>query len=218
LESREAFEALLALLKNVTARSYDLKADPEGLFVWRDVNRRVAGEFPLTLTLKGPATAKKAVAVVEQIIEHFCHLIENEGLWKVLWHGGSPRREKTSQMVFYGTAAAYCKANNLDVTPEADTGSGPVDFKFSAGYNVRVLVEVKLSTNTKLVPGYQKQLAAYNKSQTPVRSFYLVVRVGRLGKRRAQLVAAKNGIIAAGQQAPEIVFVDATQKKAASKL
>src|SRR2546430_8635948 len=51
---------------------------------------------------------------------------------------------------------AYCVANNLEITPEADTGSGVVDFKFAASYVTRVLVETKLSNNKKLVHGYGK--------------------------------------------------------------
>jgi hypothetical protein len=71
-----------------------------------------------------------------------------------LYHAGSPRPEKAAQRLFFAIAYAYCKANNLDVTPEADTGNGPVDFKVSLGFTGRVLVEIKLSTNTKLVRGY----------------------------------------------------------------
>lgn len=69
-----------------------------------------------------------------------------------------PRPESMSQMLFYMIASVYCKINNLDITPEAETGRGPVDFKVSSGFSDRVLVEVKLSSNPGLLHGYTTQL------------------------------------------------------------
>jgi len=37
-----------------------------------------------------------------------------------------------------------------------------VDFKFSIGFTRRVLVEIKLTSNSKLVSGFTKQLPTYN--------------------------------------------------------
>jgi hypothetical protein len=50
-----------------------------------------------------------------------------------LYHAGRPRPEKAAQRLFFAVAHAYCKAHNLDLTPKADTGNGPGDFKVSAG-------------------------------------------------------------------------------------
>lgn len=38
--------------------------------------------------------------------------------------------EKAAQHLFFTMAYSYFKANNLDVTSEADAGNGPVDIKF----------------------------------------------------------------------------------------
>src|SRR5690242_12148223 len=62
----------------------------------------------------------------------------------------SPRKEKAAQLAFFGIANAYCEANNFDISPEADGGAGPVDFKISKGYEYRVVVEMKLSSNSNL--------------------------------------------------------------------
>lgn len=214
LSSKRAFEALLSLIQTTRARPYNLSKDPEGLLVWRQVHEAVAAEFPFALTLSGPPSRAKAIGTVQAIVGQFQTLIEKKGLWKVLWHGGNPHHEKVAQMVFFAVADAYCKANGLDVTPEAETGAGPIDFKFSAGYDVRVLVEVKLSTNAKLVAGYEKQLDAYGAAEKAVSATYLVLDVGRMGKKERQLIEARN---ARSGQTPEIVIVDAKPKPSASK-
>jgi len=217
LASRDAFEALLLLIREIELRPYDLKRDPEGLTVWRTVHHSIAREFPLQLVLAEPPDPGKAIAVVVAILNHFQQLVEKKGLWKVLWTEGRPHNEKVAQMVFFALADAYCKANNLDVTPEADTGAGPVDFKFSAGYEIRILVEVKLSTNSKLIAGYERQLEAYKDAEHPIHATYLVIDVGWMGKKDERLLAVKNSRAAQGLPVSDIVFVDATRKASASK-
>ena len=216
LSSRDAFNALLDAVCKTTIKSYNLESDPEGLLKWRSIYQTVASNFPLSLTLVGPPTAQAAVAIVQKIIEHFKSLIEDKGLWKILWHDGKPHHEKVAQMLFFAVSDAYCKANNIDVTPEADTGSGTVDFKFSAGYEIRILVEVKLSTNPKLLGGYTVQLETYKSSQKPIHAIYLVIDLGRMGDKDEKLVNIKNNW-KAKSPASELVFVDGTTKKPASK-
>src|SRR6202008_2938636 len=99
-----------------------------------------------------------------------------------LYHQGSPRPEKAAQRLFFAVAHAYCKANDIDLTPEADTGNGPVDFKMSSGFTGRVLVEIKLSTNPKVVAGYAKQLETYKEAEETTRGFYVMIDVGQMGR------------------------------------
>lgn len=216
LSSRDAFNSLLDAVCKTAIRPYNLETDPEGLLKWRSVYQTVASIFPLSLTLVSPPTPQTAVAVVQKIVDHFRSLIEDKGLWKILWYDDKPHREKVAQMLFFAVSDAYCKANSIDVTPEADTGSGPVDFKFAAGYEGRVLVEVKLSTNHKLVSGYTVQLETYKASQKPVHAIYLVIDVGGMGDKDEKLISIKNDW-KAKKPVSEIVFVDGTQKKPASK-
>ena len=217
LESRESFESLLEVLKGAKPKAYDQQRDPDGLFVWREIRARIAERFPLKLELGGEPGPPTAIALVRRIIDHFGVLVEKKGVWRVLWHEDKPRSEKTAQMVFFAVADAYCRANNLDVTPEADTGAGPVDFKFSAGYAVRVLVEVKLSRNENLVHGYETQLRTYAGAETPIHAFYLVLQIDPAIGRLRRLKAVKKALSAAGQPAPEIVVVDGTRKLSASR-
>jgi len=158
MASQQSFETFLALLRAAASTPYDLAGDPLGELVWRRIAETIATDQPFTLVPPVTLDADGVAAVVERIIEQFRFLIEDRRLSEELYHRGKPRVEKAAQRLFFAIAHAYCKANNLDVTPEADTGNGPVDFKVSSGFTGRVLVEIKLSTNNKLVAGYTRQL------------------------------------------------------------
>lgn len=217
LESRGAFETLLEVIRRAEAEPYDLDGDPKGIITWRKVRESVASVYPLELRLSGPQNAQAAIDLVKAIIEHFRVLIEAKGLWRYLWNDGQPRNEKNSQMIFFAMADAYCKANDLDVTPEAGTGAGPVDFKFSKGYSTRVIVEVKHSNNSKLISGYTNQLETYRAAELPVCAFYLVVDVGGLGRRAERLYEIKNEKPEGSPPMSEIVIVDGRRRLSASR-
>ena len=204
IASKRAFGALLRLIHEGKITPYNIRSDPEGILVWRDVHAAVARDHPFTVPATGPPGPSKAIGVVQAIVAQFQRLVERKGLWKVLWHGLRPHKEKVSQMVFFAVADAYCKANNLDVTPEADTATGPIDFKFAASYRTRVLVEVKLSNSQRLLAGYRKQLSTYVAAEEPVSATYLVVDVGGMTN------ATRKKLLTLGAQqpnAPHIIFV-----------
>jgi hypothetical protein len=219
LASRGNAELLLEVLGRVRRSPYDLSTDPEGLVQWRD-RLKVAGEYPLALAL--PATATRTLddvlVVVNKIVEQFRVLVEHKGLWKNLWHGRRRRPEKAAQMLFFAVADSYCKANDLDLSPETDSGGGPVDFKVAAGSHAKVLVEIKLSSNSKVVAGYTKQLEAYKAAEEATRAVYLLIDVGGMGTKDQRLVALKNTWTKRGARPSELVFVDGTRRRSASRL
>jgi hypothetical protein len=145
-------------------------------------------------------------------------LIEDRRFSEELYHDGRPRPEKAAQRLFLAVAHAYCKANNLDLTPEADTGNGPVDFKISSGFRGRALVEVKLSTNNKVVNGYTKQLETYKKAEETVKEYYVLIDVGSMGDKAKLVFTLRNQAITRGEGSSEVILVDGTRKPSASKL
>jgi hypothetical protein len=161
LSGKDAFTDLMSMLHQAEKASYDMDSDPAGELFWRRLATTLASEQPFKLKAPNRFDIDGVTSVVDQIIEQFRFLIEERRLSEELYADGVPRPEKAAQRLFFAVAYAYCKANNLDITPEADTGNGPVDFKVSAGFTGRVLVEIKLSTNGKLVAGYTRQLATY---------------------------------------------------------
>jgi hypothetical protein len=148
----------------------------------------------------------------------FRDLVENKGLWKELWaEDDSPRKEKASQRLFFAVAYSYCKANDIDLTPEADAGNGPVDFKLSRGAASKVLVEIKLSTNSDVKHGYEKQLEIYKKADDTDRAIFLLIDVGHMGRKHDEITQMRVEFIEENGRASEIVYVDGRQKASASK-
>lgn len=218
MSSGDAFGLYLQLLRGANPKSYDTEDDPLGELVWRRVAETIAADQPFKLSNPQAPTVDAVTEIVQKIIDQFQFLIEKRRLSEDLYHDGYPRPEKAAQRLFFAVAHAYCKANNLDLTPEADTGNGPVDFKMSSGFQGRVLVEIKLSKNSKLVPGYSRQLEAYKDAEETTRGFYVVIDVGAMGKKDKELLLLKNRLAKSGQKTSDIVFIDGFRKPSASKL
>lgn len=216
LKDKAAFHALLGAVRGVTSVPYDSVADPEGLTRWASVGADFANQFPINFTSASVKSLDDAYKIVLEIIEQFRHLIEHQGLNKELYSEKKPRHEGTSQRLFFAVAHAYCRANNIDVSPEIDTGNGKIDFKFSTGFNQRVLVEIKLSKNPNVVSGYTTQLEVYKKAQQTMRAVYLVVDVGSMGRKDQKILQIKNEAAKRGEPLSQIEFVDGTLKKSAS--
>ena len=120
-------------------------------------------------------------------------------------------------MLFFAIADSYCTANNLDISPESDAGRGPVDFKVSKGSS-KVNVEMKLSRNPKLLHGYKTQLLIYDEAEKTNNSIFFIILLDKSHLTKIQTVYDyKRKNETATKRLPEIVVVDATLKKSASK-
>jgi hypothetical protein len=218
LSSKSAFLALLEVIKDAKGKPYDLEGDPDGLYAWLRAGIEAASKYPLEIKKPEKHDLDSIASVVNRIVDQFRVLIEEKGLWKELWHGRKPRKEKSAQRLFFAVADSYCKFNDLDISPEADSGAGPVDFKFADGYKARALVEIKLSTNPKLLHGYEKQLEAYKKAEGSVSAQYLVIDLGNMASKRKGLFALRDRMKSEGERASEITIVDGIRKPSASRL
>jgi len=217
LSSSNAFGDLLDMVHGHDGKPYDFIGDPLGEMLWKRIGDQIVSAHPLKIPTPHKKDGPNLVAVVENIIDRFTFLIEQRDLWKELYHSGSPRLESAVQRIFYAIAQSYCEANNVDITPEADTGRGPVDFKFSLGFNERVIVEIKLSSNSKVVSGYTGQLEIYNRAECPIKSYYLVIDVGQMRMKRKKLDLIKTNAVVNNLPISELRYVDGLPKKSASK-
>ncbi|MDI1224319.1 MULTISPECIES: hypothetical protein [Acinetobacter] len=155
---------------------YDFEEDKTGEVVWYRTAQKVLADKPLELSLNKMPSSDDVYQIVEKICLHFKDLIENNGLSRLLYDDKDKRKhESAAQLLFFGIACAYCYANNLDLSPEADAGRGPVDFKISVGSTAKVLVEVKLTSNNQLAHGFEKQLPIYQKAEKSQKGIYLVL-------------------------------------------
>lgn len=120
--------------------------------------------------------SKNFGTIVREGINNFKHSIINYSSYKLLWDNKyEPRGESSVQKLFLVSSSLFYKLNNIDISPESNIGRGPVDFKLSRGANERLLVEVKLARNKKLIHGIEKQLCKYMISEQITEAIYMVV-------------------------------------------
>lgn len=177
-----------------------------------------------TRAYSGSDSWGKVEACVKQTIEHLKHSIEDNRLSDVLFdENGKPRKELVSQRIVFSIAKIFAKLYNVDVTPEGNSGTGAVDFKFSVGHGAKLLIETKLSTHERLRDGYYLQLPAYAKAEgikvrgnakEMKRLVLLIVRVTD-DDRHIKALAAE---IKKNELLIDVVVIDAVRKPSASKL
>lgn len=215
LESAAAFQTFLDMLKLLESSNYDIYQDPEGLLVWREVASSTTAINKLELTVdRSLRRPERLNALVLAIIAQFIRLVEENRLNRVFYVQEKPRKEAFAQLLFYAIADSYCDASGIGLTAEADAGVGPVDFKFTDASD-SVLVEIKLSTNTATVSGYENQLGAYMRAERAGYGHYVVIDVGKLGNKWERLneIRTENPDFA---KCSQIHLVDGSLKPSAS--
>jgi hypothetical protein len=216
LSSAKNFQALFNDLLTGNFQGYDFARDRKSFEALRQLLTSTPTRFPLTIAKPVAANAGELRRVVQEITAQFKHLVENNDLSHLLWDGSNPKSEKAAQLVYFGVADSYCKANNIDISPEVHSGGGPVDFKFSSGYQGRLLVEIKLSKGA-VEHGYTEQLETYKTAAKTEEALFLVIDVGKMGKKLSKIQALQKVQRDARQRVSEIVVVDAKKKLSASK-
>jgi hypothetical protein len=140
LQSESTFQKLFTDLLAGNLHGYDFGKDRKNVEALREVLTSTPQMFPLTIAKPTTPSAAELRRVVGEITAQFKHLIEDCDLSRLLWNNSDPKSEKAAQLVYFGVADSYCKANNIDISPEVHSGGGPVDFKFSTGYAGRLSV------------------------------------------------------------------------------
>lgn len=215
LESSDTFENFLEAVKEHTA-GYDPALDALGYYKIKSI---LSGDTSALKTGKSYDIAKDPEALrdfVRATVEMFQHHVEKGNLWEELWIDDKPKKERAAQLIYYALADCFCMANNVDVSPEANMGGGPIDFKFSKGYNARVLVEMKRSSGT-VVHGYEKQLEIYRDASRTNYGIFVVMDYGGLGAKLAKIRRIRDQRLAKGEPASEIIVINARKKASASK-
>lgn len=200
---------------------YNFENDEKDLYR----NERKAYDFacsnPLTLSASND---DEFIKFVTSIIDQFrLHIEEQEG-YKLLWNDiqkssnsgdneRKPRDESIAQCLFACLVTSYCKANNIDISREVETGRGPVDFKFSSGYQNRVLVELKLAKSSKLKQGRLEQLPAYLRAQQIQNGYYVIIVYEKKEFERVEKMLEELKEIDFGDLLFKVITVDASLDK-----
>ncbi len=200
---------------------YDVSKDPELFVRWYEAARQ--GSHIETVDSVDQPDQTEFHNWLGTLVDRFTHAVEHSDLWRVLWNDDltKPRKEKIVQAVAGQMWALLCERANVDISREANMGRGPVDFKFSAGWRRRALIEVKLMSNRKLRQGAEAQLPEYLKSERISCAYYVCIGFtdnelsdGRktLVRETCEAYEAKSGCTVTPR------FVDARPKESASNL
>jgi len=119
----------------------------------------------------------------------------------------------------FGLVFLICRANNVSVDPETNAGRGPVDFKFSKGFNSKCLLETKLARNSKWIAGVTKQLPTYLVADVGSFGVYMLVTYDGLITDKVLKLKEAAALVKANGIEIDVVVVDASpNKQSASKL
>ena len=58
----------------------------------------------------------------------------------------------------------------MDISPEPNSGRGPVDFKISRGED-KTVIEIKLTSNNDCLHGFEVQIEEYAKSEEQITKY-----------------------------------------------
>ena len=209
--------ALVSAYKTAPKNTYDFSTDPAGEYVWLSAAREYVEKYPLSLTEVSLETIDDVLTVTKTICARFKSLIEDNGLYKLLYNSdGTSKHESAAQLLFYGIADSYCDANDIDLTKEGNNGRGPVDFKLSRGATDKVIVETKLTSNSQLRHGIEIQLPIYMKQEKTKQAIYLIIDNGH-PKALENFIAFHNGLSKEIKEKISYLVIDATPQLSASK-
>ena len=153
-------------------KAYDIKKDKKGVYIWANesISEHIKNN-PIYFS-----SNDNFLKCTLEICNSFKRYIENEQGYLMLWDDerNKPKRELALQILFYGFLKAYALFLNFDITRESNAGSGPVDFKFSQGHIVRILLETKLVSNSKYWNGITKQLPKYLTAEGIERGIFIL--------------------------------------------
>lgn len=215
LGSQADFDFFLAAVK-ANVGNYDPNLDALGYYRLKAIVANGFADLKQATSYDLKLGPNEIMRVVKDTIAQFKRHVEAGNLWEELWVGRKPKKERASQLIYYAIADAFCKANDLDISPEANMGGGPIDFKFSSGYEARVLVEMKRSGGT-VVHGYEKQLEFYKAASQTEFGVFVIIDYGDLGNKLNEVKRIRDKRLKNGERASEIIVIDATRKASASK-
>lgn len=173
LKDYSSVNEFINLIEEIGGDPYDFDGDPKGLVKWYRESRDFVRKHPVELSFSG---AKDFPEFLDKLLDTFRNYVENQGGWELIYNDdGTPKSESACQRLFLGVVRHYCKANNIDVSPEVNIGRGPVDFKMSRGASMAALIEMKLAKNTKFWNGLEKQLPKYLEAEDIDLGHFLVI-------------------------------------------
>ena len=163
-------------------------------------------------------TPEELLAVTMEICNAYKSLIENNRMYRLLYNDNqTPKDETAAQLLFYTVAQGYCKQYDVDLNRESDPGIGEMDFKLSVGSKSKVIIEMKLSSNSTLYHGFEKQLPAYLRAEETKYGIFMVLQMNKTADGQMEKVQTLyDSIKDRPGNTLRLICIDATTKPSAS--
>ena len=165
-------------------------------------------------------TPDELLEITIEICNAYNSLIENNRMYRLLYNDNdTPKDETAAQLLFYIVAKGYCEKYNVDINRESDPGIGEMDFKLSVGGTSKVVIEMKLSTNSQLYHGFEKQLPAYLRAEETKYGIFLVLQLNNTPEPQLAKVQTLYSTVKDNpDNTLRLICIDATTKPSASKI
>lgn len=111
---------------------------------------------------------------VLEFVEYFKHNVEYNNASMLIYEDDKLRNEKFAQTLFYVCALNYFNDGQFDISPEVNSGRGPVDFKIK-GKKERIVVELKKLSSKQIYHGIEVQLIEYAQAENTKNAVYVVL-------------------------------------------
>lgn len=223
--ARKNPDAVRAWARNQTSRmdlkGYDFGVDPKGVVSY-DKATVYAQNHPIP-DLSAPDGQAGLSLLVGEVLAKFKAFIEHGGGWRLLWNDSdhSEKNEDAAQLAFMGMAREYLRLHGVEVDREVELGRGPVDFKVSAGHNIRLLIEVKKAHTGTFWNGLNDQLPSYLVSDHTTEGWLVAIRYRDAKTTTDRLKRLPGEVRAAAQRTGKTlhyVAIDGRRPLSASKI
>lgn len=169
----ECRERFMRHVEEENPNPYDMAEDRNGFVKWYDATKNYVHDNQLN---KSVNSNNEFHIAIKTMLDEFKKYVEDNRGWELLWNDdGTPKREHASQTLLQGIVSHYCKANDIDINREPNIGRGPVDFKVSRGYQLRMMLELKLAKNSKFWNGLSKQLPKYLEADGVEVGYFIII-------------------------------------------
>jgi hypothetical protein len=215
---RDLFNRYLMRLESNPKNPYDVEIDPNYLVRRTDDAKAIAHALGHIRTPKDEGSLD---AFVGKLVDNFKECVELQNAWRLLWINEESERPEKDAQILFGTSSYYaCVENDIDMSPETETGRGLVDFKLSQGASRKVLIELKYAKSSSFWRNEENQLTLYQQAEKCHNGYLVVVQFtdkdcsATFTERASALakdVSEKSG------HPFKVVFVDARRKISASR-
>lgn len=214
LSDAERLENILSKVSGATFQPYDFSLDRKKMYLAVFAKEVIVSPNPLTLP---KVDEQNVLEVVMRICARFKELIEVNRMSQLLYYDGKPHNEDFVQRLFYFIATSYCEANDIDINRESDPGCGELDFKFSSGARKKVIIEIKLSSNSQLKHGLITQLPIYIEAEKAQNGILMIIRMSTKDDKKIEAVKKEHEAIMDEASKPRLIIIDAVPRPSASK-